>query len=354
MKKRSKVFLTVVSLFTMVLTLLPVSVMAESLTYRSGEKGKITINYYDDNLRTKPTVDSHWRLYKVGDVTYSYNETNVDALTITSLIGGLDISRETKAEEVLNKLEYKVISESKIEMTGKDVNGQKLVYFDGVTNEDGVIEYKDLEQGVYLGVETQVARYHNRSTPFLISIPNTDETGRISSLEAKIEPKAVLAGDLVISKQLHGNAAEIAYQWTMELTLPEGTYHYKTNEMKKYGNTYSKGQEGYCKSGDKIKIYAGEALTIYDIPSGKEYSISEIEANAQGYQTRYERKDGIIEAYKPISVVVHNTKNKDVKTDAGANTMLYTGVGVAAGALLIVILVCKNKRKENEENKEEK
>ena len=354
MTKRSKTFLMVVSIFTMILTLLPISAMAENVTYRSDEKGKITINYYDDNLRTKPTVDSHWRLYKVGDVTYTYGDKNVDALTITSLIDGLEISRETKANEVLDKLEYKIITESKIEMTGKDVKGQELTYFDGTTDEKGVIEFKDLEQGIYLGVETQAARHHNRSTPFLISIPNTDETGRISSLEATIEPKPVLAGDLVISKQLHGNAAEIAYQWTMELTLPEGTYHYKTNEMKKYGNTYSKGQDGYCKSGDKIKIYAGEDLTIYDIPSGKEYSISETEANAQGYQTRYERKDGVIEAYKPISVVVHNTKNKDVKTDAGANTMLYTGVGVAAGALLIVILVCKNKRKENEEYKEEK
>lgn len=78
MTKRSKTFLMVASIFTMILTLLPISAMAENVTYRSDEKGKITINYYDDNLGTKPTVDSHWRLYKVGDVTYTYGDKNVD------------------------------------------------------------------------------------------------------------------------------------------------------------------------------------------------------------------------------------------------------------------------------------
>lgn len=345
MTKKSKVFLTVASLCTMALSLLPTSTLAENRTYRADEKGKITIKYYDDNQEKKPVVGSQWRIYKVGDITYTNGNEGVDALTITSLIDDLEISRETKAEEVLEKIEYKPITESRIEVTGKDVNGKVLEHYDATTDENGQIVYDKLEQGVYLGVEVQSPRRHNRSTPFLISIPNTDETGRVSSIEATIEPKAVLAGDLVVSKQLHGNAAEIAYQWTMELTLPEGTYYYETNEMKKYGNTYSKGQNGYCKNGDKIKIFAGEDLRIFDIPAGNKYHISESEANAGGYATRYDRQNGVIESYKDINVVVHNTKNKDVKTDAGAHTLMYVGIGTLAGALLIVVLASKSKNK---------
>ena len=45
--------------------------------------------------------------------------------------------------------------------------------------------------------------------------------------------------------------------------------------------------------------------------------------------------------------MVHNTKNKDVKTDAGANTLMYVGIGTIAGALLIVILASKSKNKKD-------
>ena len=114
MTKKSKVFLTVASLCTMALSLLPTSTLAENRTYRADEKGKITIKYYDDNQEKKPVIGSQWRIYKVGDITYTNGGEGVDALTITSLIDNLEITRETKAEDVLEKIEYKTITESKI------------------------------------------------------------------------------------------------------------------------------------------------------------------------------------------------------------------------------------------------
>lgn len=319
-----------------------------AITYRSDETGKITINYFDDNTQKVPTVGSTWRIYKVGDVTYTNAEMTVDGLKITSLIDGLDITRETTAEDVQKKIDYKVVTESEITVTGKDTNGKTLKYLDGTTDAKGNLVFDNLEQGVYFGIEVKSPTSHNRSTPFLVSIPNTDETGRISSLEATIEPKAVLAGNLVVNKELHGNAAEIAWQWTMELTLPDGVYHYKTTEMKKYGTTYSKGQEGYCKSGDEIKIYAGETLTIYNLPAGAKYSIHESQENGYGYSTRYDNQSGTLVAYKDVNVTVHNTKNKDVNTATGSDMLVYVGVGAIAAAGLIILFAVKAKEKKED------
>ncbi len=353
--KKNKLLLGILSAL-LCLTISPLNALADgdeteytAITYRSGETGKITINYYDDNTSKTPTVGSKWRLYKVGDVTYTNANMTVDGLKITSLISGLDITKDTTAEDVQKKIDYKVVTESEITVSGKDTNGKELKYLDGTTNDKGTLVFDNLEQGVYFGIEVKSPTSHNRSTPFLVSIPNTDETGRISSLEATIEPKAVLAGNLVINKELHGNAAEIAWQWTMELTLPDGIYYYKTTEMSKYGTTYSKGQEGYCKNGDKIKIYAGETLTIYNIPAGSKYSIHESEDSKDGYTTRYDNPSGTLVAYKDVKVTVHNTKNKDVNTASGSDMLIYIGVGAIAVAGLIIIFAGKAKDKKKDQ-----
>lgn len=354
--KKNKLLLGVLSAL-LCLTVSPLNVLADddekneytAITYRSCETGKITINYYDDNTSKTPTVGSKWRLYKVGDVTYTNADMTVDGLKITSLIKDCSITAETTAEDVQAFIDYKVVDESEITVTGKDTNGKELKYLDGTTNAKGTLVFDNLEQGVYFGIEVKSPTFHNRSTSFLVSIPNTDETGRVSSLEAVVEPKAVLAGNLVVNKQLHGNAAEIAWQWTMELTLPEGVYHYKTTEMTKYGTTYSKGQEGYCKNGDSIKIYAGETLTIYDIPAGAKYSIHESQENGYGYSTRYDNQSGTLVAYKDVNVTVHNTKNKDVNTASGSNMLIYIGVGAIAVAGLIIIFADKAKNKKKDQ-----
>lgn len=357
--KKNKLLLGALSAL-LCLTISPLSVLAEGdegkseitgYTYRSSETGKITINYFDDNTQKTPTVGSKWRLYKVGDVTYTNAEMTIDGLKITSLIKDCNITMETTAEDVQAFIDYKVVDESEITVTGKDTNGAELKYYDGTTDDKGTLVFDNLEQGVYFGIEVKSPTFHNRSTSFLVSIPNTDETGRISSLEATIEPKAVLAGNLVVNKELHGNAAEIAWQWTMELTLPEGVYHYKTTKMTKYGKTYSEGQEGYCKSGDSIKIYAGETLTIYDIPAGAKYSIHESQENGYGYSTRYDNQSGTLVAYKDINVTVHNTKNKDVNTATGSDMLMYVGIGVVAGALLVVVLASKARDKKENDKK---
>lgn len=344
MKKKG--FLCSVATLFAILTLLPTGAYAEEAsestskgnTYRSDEKGKITLKYFDDNDYKEPVVGSKWRLYKVGDITYTNAEESVDGLTITSLIDGLDISTSTTSDDVAKKIDYKVVTNSKIEASGKDINGKELTYFDATTGKDGQIVWDNLEQGVYLGIELDAVSYHNRSTEFLISIPNTDDDGATSHLDYTVEPKAVLAGNLKVSKMVHGNDVETTRAWTMTLSLPSGKFYYESN----------KGQKGYIEDKGTVSIVHGETVTVYDIPAGTQYQVEEAEANSMGYSTTYDNQKGRMECKKDAIVSVHNTRNKaskDVRTGTGENTMIYAGVGICAVALLAIVIVLKKKKK---------
>lgn len=343
---KKKSFLCSIATLFAILTLLPSGAYAEEAstsesngkTYRSDEKGKITLKYFDDNKYKEPVVGSKWRLYKVGDITYTNADETVDGLTITSLIDGLEITSNTTSDDVAKKIDYKVVTNSKIEASGKDINGKELKYVDAITGKDGTIVWDNLEQGVYLGIEMDAIDYHNRSTEFLISIPNTDSEGKVSSLEATIEPKAVLAGNIKVSKMVHGNNVETTRPWTITLSLPSGRFYYESN----------KGQKGYIEDKGTVRIVHGETVTIYDVPAGSQYMVEEAEANTMGYSTTYDNQKGRMECKKDTIVSVHNTRNKDsedVRTGTGEQTMIYAGVGIAAVALLAIVVVLKKKKK---------
>lgn len=339
MKQIKKIAIGIVSIIMGCGMFIPTA-FAEGNSYVAKEKGEIIIKYFSDNQQKAPIVGSKWRLYKVGTITYDNADETVDGLKITSEIEGLELTNETKSEDVLSKIEYTKISESKISVTGKDVNGKELVFYDAVTDDKGQITYGGLEQGVYLGIEVEAIKNHNRCTEFLISIPNTDETGSTSNISVTVEPKTVLAGSLTVTKKLEGNNTEAAKKWGMELTLPSGTYYYSTN----------KGQSGYVKNKDVIDIVGGEEITVYDLPSGTKYTVVEEKANKDGYRTTYEGQTGTIEYGKVAEAKVINYRNKaivpvdPVRTGSGNNLIIFGTIGVVALAG-IILLVTKKKEK---------
>lgn len=339
MKKLKKIAIGIMSLMMGYGTCISTALAEEENSYVAKEKGEIIIKYFSDDQHKAPIVGSKWRLYKVGTITYDSADESVDGLKITSDIEGLEITNETKSEEVLSKIEYTKISESKISVTGKDTNGKDLVFYDAVTDANGQITYSGLDQGVYLGVEVEAIKYHNRCTEFLISIPNTDENGEISNMSTTIEPKTVLAGSLTVKKTLQGNNTEAAKRWGMELTLPSGLYYYSTN----------KGQSGYVKNKDVIDIVGGEEITVYDLPSGTKYTVVEEKANKDGYRTTYEDQTGTIEYGKVASANVINYRNKaivPIRTGTGNNLIIFGTIGLAAVAGIVFLCFDKKKKKQ--------
>lgn len=92
---------------------------------------------------------------------------------------------------------------------------------------------------------------------------------------------------LVLTKYITGNAANLGGSFKFKVTInsTDGngvtSYHYTTTDNPT-GDTITEGVE----SGE-IELGNGDALTIYGLQDGDTYSIVEVEANADGYDTTY-------------------------------------------------------------------
>lgn len=331
-----------------------VNVMAESNTsYRPSETGSITLDYYESD-ENHPVVGSEWRIYKIGDIVNGVSTNDggkhvtVNGLEIVPLAYQLKINSSTTAEDVEKCLNYDVISESEIKFgTNKSItDGKDLTYFDGKTDSKGRIVFSSIPQGVYIGMEKKAIRYHNRTVSFLVSVPGTDaQNTDKSSLDIHVEPKAVLSGDLTITKTVEypiGNDSTNGFK--INITLPEGTYRYDTTSGK---SGYLTGKTSQLVIADK------ETVTIYDIPGGSSYKVEEDTESQTGYQVTYENNSGTIKSGAATAVKVDNLSEEGYKrykqiqakkktktledTDAGQMTVIAGGMFIAAAVLASVL-----------------
>lgn len=324
-------------LIMLVVMLLPFTVFAEENTYNP-ELGSITISYYDDSDKKVPVENSTWRLFKVADIVTVPGDDEMDGLRIESLIPDLEITRETTTGEVMEKIIYDQVNESTIKINGTlvDEKADKLYYYEETTDKKGKATFKDLSFGVYFGVEVQAAQYHLVSEPFLVSIPNTED-GKTSLIDLEIEPKAIIGGNLLITKELKGNRTDKYTDWEMTVSLPDGKYRFDSTN----------GQKGVVKNQDKIKIKGGETLTIYDVLSGSNYVVSETKANQDGYSTTYNNEKNTIKFKDDQKVTVTNTRNWEynpIETGtfyeelASGNPFAWAWL-IVPGAIIVLLLI---------------
>lgn len=324
-----------------------------STSYKPTETGSITIDYYESD-ENHPVVGSEWRIYKIADIvsgvssTDGGNHVTVNGLAIQPLAYKLNITGETTAEDVEKCLNYDVISESEIKFgSNKSItDGKDLVYYDGKTDSKGRIVFSNIPEGVYIGMEAKAIRYHTRTVSFLVSVPGTDAYHTdTSSLDIHVEPKAVLAGDLTITKTVEypiGNDSTNGFK--INITLPEGTYRYDTTSGK---SGYATGKSASLVISDK------ETVTIYDIPGGSSYKVEEDAESQTGYQTTYENSSGTIKSNTATAVKVNNLSEEGYKryrqiqakkktktledTDAGQMTVIAGGMFIAAAVLIAAL-----------------
>ena len=317
--------------------------MAE--TVPTNERGTVNVNYFDDNAQKVPVVGSTFKLLKIADIVSETVEGTSDGLRIESLIDGLTVTRKTTTDDVIKHLKLTSNNESDLDVSDTAKDGTKLDVYEGKTASNGTVTFEDLPFGVYFGIETEAARYHVRSTPFLISVPNTNEDGTLSSLKAEIFPKSAIAGDLVITKKLVGDDTEKDRDWTFEVSLPEGVYAWESSE----------GDDGTIEDGGELKIKGDESVTIYNLPSEAKYEVVEQEANADGYETSYNNEEGEIEAKDEQEVVVTNERNMDYDPidtmafwqDMSEDPMnlLWISIPVVGVIALIIIFIAIKRRK---------
>ncbi len=309
----------------------PITVMADELVIN--EKGSITIEYFDDSNKEIPIEGSSWALIKIADIKTIEDEF-IDGYKIISLFD-VDINEETTAEEIFELMEYEMVDESNVTLSGKTKDNIPLDIYHETTDEKGIVKFENLDYGIYLGVETKAARYHLLSTPFLISIPFTENDGITSKVDLNIMPKGVLAGDLTIKKEVYGNAVSASSAFEMKLYLPKGIYRYQ----------YASGKQGYVKNNDSVWVSGDDALTIYDVLAQGEYEIVEIMANKDGYKTEYRNAKGNVIAKQNNEAVIVNSRNIMAPVNTGVGSALLLCLGIFSITGLIILMICMFKKK---------
>lgn len=297
------------------------------------KSGEIIINYYDDTAMTSPIKGSLWRIYKVASIDTIIENNQVVAYETLSIIDDLKVNEDTSAIEVLEAIGFEKIHESLINMNETESNN--LIFYESYTDENGQIVFDNLDKGIYLGVEIKAAEYHMLSEPFLISIPNTNSEGKEVLMSYEVEPKAVLSGNLKVEKKLTGDDVEKDRKWNIKLSLSEGRYRYET----------SFNQRGFIESGDTVAIKGGEYIVVYDVLAGSEYEIKEIEANQDGYSTKYENHHGKIGFKFNTNVVITNSRNRIVDTGVIDGSSLINLLIPSSLVTIFIVIISMNKKR---------
>lgn len=295
----------------------------------TSDTSNLTIEYFDDEDQTIPVTGAEFKVYQVASI----GRDGKDNGAYLPLSDEIEYSEETDG----NSYEKKVLA-------AYEKNPKLGHTAEAVIDKTGRAKLTGLPDGAYLVTETKTVRYHIRSIPFIVSTPEMNEDNSGWNFDVKCSPKSTTAGDLKISKVLKGNGTNKNDVFHFVLHLPKGEYR----------AVLADGTEKKVSNGETIALKGGQSATVYDLPSGEDYKVEEVENNQNGYRTVYQNESGKIVEKAETGVTVsnyrdkHNPVNTFVRNYPAAAAEIF-GFAICA---LIVVLIIKKKNKEN--NKEEK
>ncbi len=277
---------------------------------------EVLIDYQDGN---GPICNAGFRMYRVGEY-----ETEVQDGTISDqlvcLIGEKEELFETDLQEYADRV---------IDAYAQDHISQGRIYT-GYTDDKGILEFKDLEEGCYLLAETEPAEGYRSCAPMIIRIVNQDNLNSYTE-QLVLQPKAVSCGSIRLIKHVSGETAEYDRSFHVSVVL---------NEERDYAFPYitSDGSEGICYSGDELEIRNEEWIRIMDIPAGTEYEVNEKEAGKDGYQTTIINKNSRVEQAHEISIDIYNSREPSVDTGDVFELRAFA-VSFISALLMLVIAI---------------
>lgn len=316
MKFKTIIPAVVVALF------LPLTVKAEELTPTITQgTGTVTIRYFDDIDETIPVKGAKFEIYKVADIGRGFEDNG----QYIPLIGNLDFADEDDAityeDRVLEAYETEDFG-YKAEVT---------------VGEDGTGLIQNVPVGAYLVREVDATRYHIRSKPFLISVPETNETQNSWNFNVIANPKSTLAGDLKLTKKLSGNAVNHNDTFTFEINI---------GDMPRMAE-FPDGSKKEVKTGDVVALKENEVITILDIPEGTEVSVKEVQKEEGEYVVSYENNGEKIICKDAVTITVTNTKNQ-IPTGVKNALLLFDIAGITLAMLVVVIYLRRKEKKKND------
>ena len=253
-------------------------------TFDKNATGTLTLRYFDDSDETLPVKGADFTIYQVATIGHSvadsgkYQPLN-DSIDFRNVVD-LNQNEEQDAqhdEDRTSAEDYEKAVKSLYQ--AKPNIGMKV---DIKIGDDGIGKTTGLTPGAYLVSENGAVRYHNRSLPFIVSVPEMNQDGTSWNFDVVANPKARTAGDLSVTKHIAGNKANKADTFGFKVSLPNGSYRIKMPN----------GSETTVMNHDVIYMSGGQSFTIYDLPAGEAYEVVELEANTGGYVTTYSNAKG--------------------------------------------------------------
>ena len=223
----------------------------------------------------------------------------------------------------------------------------------------GIYKYRITEvQGTTAGVD-----YNKNSLILTVTVINCPENegqlDRICTLKLDDETGTKVshvtnlysAGSLSVEKTVTGILGDKSkeFNMTVDFTAPEGK---TVNSDIKYvynGALVTLGPDDWTdgKASVKVTLSHGESVAFANIPYGVTYTVTEAEANTDGYETSYVYNDtgekNVIDSADE-SVEIINDKGGDVPTGLAGGKMLYSGAAVVIALLAAALIAVRRKK----------
>lgn len=185
---------------------LPQEVRASSIVEPGkNQKGALTIKKYGADTQ-HPLAGAEFKIWRVftltpGTQVGEYAKFEANAAFDNSLTGvtpdALGNYSTTELQELAGELQAEALRES-ISEAGA-----------GTSTDQGLIEFRDLELGYYLVVETKAPDTYVACAPFLVALPTTNEAGTEWVYEVTAQPKNVqIPFEKTIDKTAQGDGVE--------------------------------------------------------------------------------------------------------------------------------------------------
>lgn len=304
------------------------------------KKCTFIINYYDDGNKDTPVTRATFVAYKVADIDVYGG--------YVSLVDGIDFSKAPGNEE-------QYCTDAAIATVEQNIKPEAIF----VTDANGHVE-QELPMGLYIIKEIKPAEHHINSKPFMLQLPTiaADEDGNYIlnesgemywQYEVTAMPKSNPAGDISVKKLVKGNAGEETRDFTFKFTFDAlGEYTYVKYNVD--GDELDLGENELLASGEEVTLKHNERVVVKNLPAGTKYTITEKEANEDGYVTGYVNNDGNIKRFEEIDCTVTNERNENKTGDIFSPALLYSLIGIAVVSVLVIaFILIKRKSNKSEE-----
>ena len=222
------------------------------------------------------------------------------------------------------------------------VNKYTVTYTDGVAGEDLFANqvYSDIPEGTdtpdFVGTPTRPGYVFTGWSPTVSATVTADVTYTAQWI---LEPKA----DLVISKQVTGNLAELAEEFSFKIKLVRNSVPINQSFDYYVGSTLQTTPLSFDASGEAtVQISSLNDVTIKEIPVGTDYTIEEIDDN--DYLPAVSTQSGTIAATDNVVTFVNNKERSPLTGIFTCQMPFYILIFISISGIIIIGYRNKSKK----------